>query len=63
VSDAGKDLAPDPAPKHDWLRHTYRVLEIIDNQVGSLRKRQIIAAFTNPNDGHKGTYWSVHSHT
>lgn len=62
VSDAGKDLAPAPSPKRDWIRHTYRILEIIDNQVGSLRKRQIIAAFTNPNDGHNGTYWSVHSH-
>jgi NTE family protein len=38
------------------------VLEVIDNQVGSLRKRQIIAAFKNPEDGHDGTYWSVGSH-
>jgi NTE family protein len=62
VSDAGQDLAPDPQPKRDWLRHSIRILEVIDNQVGSLRKRQIIAAYKDTTDDHDGTYWGVRSH-
>lgn len=62
VSDAGKDLPAEGQPRHDWICHTYRVLEIINNQVGSLRKRQIITAYKNPNDDHDGTYWGIRSH-
>jgi NTE family protein len=62
VSDTGKDLPPEEAPKRDWLRQTLRVLEVIDNQVGSLRKRQIIAAYKDPDDDHDGTYWGIRSH-
>ncbi len=32
-------------PKTDWARHSYRVLNLIDNQVRSLRKRQVIESF------------------
>ena len=57
VSDAGGRLAPDPEPKTDWARHSIRVLEVIDNQVRSLRKRQIVGAFV---DGtRKGAYWGI----
>lgn len=57
VSDAGGKLAPDPEPKTDWARHSMRVLEVIDNQVRSLRKRQIVGAFV---DGtRKGAYWGI----
>ena len=62
VSDAGKVLSAEGEPKRDWLRHTYRVLEVINNQVVSLRKRQVIASFIDPKDEHDGTYWSVRSH-
>jgi len=62
VSDAGKDLAAEAEPKRDWLRHTYRVLEVINNQVVSLRKRQVIASYINEEDEHDGAYWSVRSH-
>jgi NTE family protein len=31
----------------------------IDNQVRSLRKRQVVSAFVNPNDEHSGTYWGM----
>lgn len=57
VSDAGGKMQPDPDPKHDWVGHTLRVLDLIDNQVRSLRKRQLIGAFK---DGERqGTYWGI----
>ncbi len=45
VSDGGKNLEPEASPAHDWLRHSIRVLSIIDEQVGSLRKRILVEAF------------------
>jgi NTE family protein len=59
VSDAGGRLTPDPDPASDWARHSVRVLKVIDNQVRSLRKRQVIDAFkTNRRDG---TYIGIRS--
>ena len=43
VSDAGGQMAPEPDPDHDWGRHLFRVLGVIDNQVRALRKRQCVA--------------------
>jgi len=62
VSDGGGKIEPQPEPKSDWARHAYRVLDVIDNQVRSLRKRQLIEAFKNQNDDHDGTYWSIRTH-
>lgn len=45
VSDGGKKLEPEANPAHDWLRHSVRVLSIIDDQVGDLRKRILVEAF------------------
>ena len=57
VSDGGGATLPEPEPKHDWARHAYRILNIVDNQVRSLRKRQLIGGF---NAGlRKGTYWGI----
>jgi hypothetical protein len=61
VSDGGKKLAPDKQPAHNWLSQTYRVLETIDSQVGSLRKRQLIDGYKNPANDHDGTYWGIGS--
>ena len=41
VSDGGGKIDPEEEPKDDWARHSYRVLNLIDNQVRSLRKRQL----------------------
>lgn len=59
VSDGGGNLAPDAEPKRDWLRHTLRVLFIIDNQVRSLRTRQVIASYKMKT--RLGTYWGIRS--
>ena len=46
VSDGGGKMAPDPEPHTDWVRHALRINDLIDNQVRSLRKRQVIGSFT-----------------
>ncbi len=45
VSDAGAHMGADAKPPGDWPRHLLRVLQVTDNQVRSLRKRQVIEAF------------------
>jgi NTE family protein len=62
VSDAGGALDAEPDPKRDWGRHAMRVLFVIDNQVRSLRKRQVIDAFLRKTEGHNGAYWGIRSH-
>jgi NTE family protein len=57
VSDAGQKVEAEPDPAHDWARHAVRVLDVVDNQVRSLRKRQLIEAY-NRGD-HTGTYWGI----
>ena len=57
VSDAGGKMQAEEEPKEDWARHSIRVLDVIDNQVRSLRKRQLIASFLN--NTKKGTYWGI----
>jgi len=38
VSDGGGKMDSEPAPKRDWARHMYRVFNLVDNQVRSLRE-------------------------
>lgn len=62
VSDGGGKLRPEEEPKSDWARHAYRVLDLIDNQVRSLRKRQLIDSFQagRDDDTHReGAYWGI----
>jgi NTE family protein len=57
VSDAGGKLKAEEEPKSDWARHAYRVLDLVDNQVRSLRKRQVIDSFKA--GARKGAYWGI----
>lgn len=57
VSDAGGKSQPEAEPKEDWARHSYRVLDIIDNQVRSLRKRLLIQSYLDKK--RKGAYWGI----
>lgn len=57
VSDAGGKMQPEEEPKSDWARHAYRVLDLVDNQVRSLRKRQVIESFRSK--ARKGAYWGI----
>jgi len=64
VSDGGGRMAAEPRPHRDWLRHTKRVLDLVDNQVRALRKRQVISAYQLPRPPgdsvwRDGTYWGI----
>lgn len=63
VSDGGGRMGPESEPKKDWAQHSKRVLDLVDNQVRSLRKRQVINSFKLPRDGgaawRDGTYWGI----
>jgi NTE family protein len=60
VSDGGGKMGAQPKPKHDWARHAYRTLGVIDTQVRNLRKRQVVASYLNGD--RQGTYWGIRSH-
>jgi NTE family protein len=57
VSDGGGALQPEEEPKNDWAQHAYRVLNLIDNQVRALRKRQVIDSYKSGT--RKGAYWGI----
>lgn len=57
VSDGGGGSSDEPKPKREWLEHVYRVLNLIDSQVRSLRKRQVIGSYQL--GLRKGTYWGI----
>jgi NTE family protein len=57
VSDAGGQLKAEEEPKSDWARHSYRVLNLIDNQVRALRKRQVIDSLKSK--VRTGAYWGI----
>jgi len=60
VSDAGGKTQPEEEPKQDWARHAKRILDLIDNQVRSLRYRQVIGSFEAGQ--RKGAYWGIRTH-
>ena len=57
VSDAGGHMPAQPKPWRNWLMHSVRVLGVIDNQVRSLRKRQVVDSYKKKE--RKGTYWGI----
>ena len=57
VSDAGGVYGAEPDPDRDWFNHTRRVYDLIDNQVRSLRKRQVIDSFKK--GVRSGAYWGI----
>ncbi len=59
VSDGGGKMEPQEEPEVDWVRHALRVSDIIDNQVRSLRKRQVIGSYEAGT--RSGTYWGIRS--
>jgi NTE family protein len=73
VSDGGGVMAADagkfgPFPNwrwRDWGTQTVRVLKVVDNQVRSLRKRQVVAGYEadeGSRENREGTYWGIHGH-
>jgi len=60
VSDGGGRIAAEEHPHTDWLRHSMRVLDVIDSQVRALRTRWLIETF-QAGTPHDGTYWGIHT--
>lgn len=59
VSDGGGQLLAETAPKRNWAQHGIRVTEIVDNQVRSLRKRQLVDCYRRR--VREGAYWGIRS--
>jgi NTE family protein len=60
ISDAGGHMANERRPRSLWPLQTFRVLQVIDNQVRDLRKRQAVVSYT---EGQRtGAYWGIRSH-
>lgn len=59
VSDGGGKMKPDPNPAGDWAQHSKRILDLVDNQVRSLRKRYLIDSFESAL--RDGAYWGIRS--
>src|SRR5258708_24927696 len=59
VSDACAQNRPVARPGLNWLRQLYRVLMEFDEQVGSLRKRQVIDSYVSGQ--RTGAYWGIGS--
>ena len=57
VSDAGGKMQPEETPAANWAQHGLRINSLIDNQVRSLRKRQVVSAFRA--GVRKGAYWGM----
>lgn len=57
VSDAGGKMQAEEEPAEDWAQHSLRILDLVDNQVRSLRKRQVIDAFKG--GVRQGAYWGI----
>lgn len=57
VSDAGGKLQAEPSPRADPVRHLLRINGLIDNQVRSLRARQVVSSYENKL--RKGAYWGM----
>lgn len=60
VSDGGGRMEPEAEPHTDWARHTQRILSVIDRQVRSLRKQQVVGSFARKE--RLGTYWGIWTH-
>ncbi|AXB48881.1 patatin [Amycolatopsis albispora] len=59
VSDAGQKFDFQPRIKRNWVLHLLRVLDVMDNQVRSLRKRALVECYVEGEAN--GTYWSARS--
>ena len=57
VSNGGGKLQAEEEPKGDWARHALRINDVIDNQVRSLRVRQVIGSFATGE--RQGAYWGI----
>jgi NTE family protein len=60
VSDGGQNVVPDENPDVNLVFHSIRILEMSNNQICSLRKRELIDSYRRGD--HTGTYWGIRTH-
>ena len=57
VSDAGRKLRNDLAPANDWARHARRLIDLLQSQISSLRRKQVVQSYRQ---GERlGAYWGI----
>ncbi|HEX8823547.1 MAG TPA: patatin-like phospholipase family protein [Archangium sp.] len=61
VSDGGGQLEAEEEPAHDWPRHAYRILDIIDSQVRNLRMKQVVGSLDSK--ARQGAFWHIRMDT
>jgi NTE family protein len=62
VSDGGGHIGPDEDPAGNWATQLRRVLGVIDSQVRSLRRRQVIGSYRVKDSEllrRDGAYWAI----
>jgi NTE family protein len=59
VSNAGRPFGFEEKIPIDWVHQGSRVIGVMDNQVGSLRKRLLVDSYENHE--RTGTYWGIES--
>mgnify|MGYP000439204438 CR=1 FL=1 len=62
VSDGGGHIGPEEDPAGNWVTQLRRVLGVIDSQVRSLRKRQVVGSYLLPKTApqhREGAYWAI----
>ena len=57
ISDGGGKMEAEPQPKINWIEHAIRVMHLLDNQVGSMRVRQVIDSLAGGQ--RSGAYWGI----
>ena len=57
VADGGAPFRDDPEPKEDWVRHTQRILELVDRQERHQRKQELLESYKD--GARRGAYWSL----
>jgi NTE family protein len=57
VGDGGAKIDPEPRPWRTPLLHLKRTLDVVDNQVRSLRKRELIDDYRS--GARTGAYWGI----
>jgi NTE family protein len=61
ASDGGGKLGPEARPRRNWLSHSRRIINVVDEQVRKLRKRQLMESYqTSQGDfARTGAYWGI----
>ncbi|HUE69489.1 MAG TPA: patatin-like phospholipase family protein [Pirellulaceae bacterium] len=57
VSDAGRRMQDDLSPATDWARHSRRLIDLLQSQISSLRRKQVVQSYRQ---GERlGAYWGI----